>query len=245
MADLLEALHSLQVIELRIAAIRAEQEGIERRIGSHQRKLRKLSDQIDANGLAHRERQMSIDGLNLEVAARDESAASHRVALAKAKTNKEYATILSAINTEKADNSKIESQVLELMEQNQVLENEAKEIQSEVTLSKDRQAKVEGDLEAFLERTRENREKLQAKREQCAAAIHPSALSAFDRVAQRHEGEALVPITKINPRREEFICCGCNMTIPAEVVSSLHSAQEIQYCNFCGRILYLETAKAQ
>ncbi len=72
MADLLDALHSLQVIELKIAAIRVEQEGIERRIGSHQRKLRKLSDQIDANGLAHRERQMSIDGLNLEVESESE-----------------------------------------------------------------------------------------------------------------------------------------------------------------------------
>ena len=77
MADLLEALHSLQVIELKIAAIRAEQEGIERRINSHQRKLRKLGDRLDANRLAHRERQMRIDGLNLEIATRDESAQPH------------------------------------------------------------------------------------------------------------------------------------------------------------------------
>jgi predicted nucleic acid-binding Zn-ribbon protein len=245
MAELLEALHRLQIIELKIARIRGEQESIERRINVHERKVRKLGDEFDANRLAIRERQMRIDALNLEVAARDESAVKHRAALAKAKTNKEYATILTAINTEKADNSKIESQVLELMEQNQALEKEAERIEAEAKVSRERQAKVEAELEAFLKRTRASRETLQADRDRCAAEINPSALSAFDRVAQRHDGEALVPVTKMNPRRDEFICSGCNMTIPAEMVSSLTSAQEIQYCNVCGRILYLETAAAK
>ncbi len=89
MAELLEALHRLQVIELKIAAIRAQQEGIERRIDLHQRKLRKLGDDLDANRLARRERQVRIDALNLEVASRDESAANHRAALLKAKCNSE------------------------------------------------------------------------------------------------------------------------------------------------------------
>ncbi len=245
MAELLEALHRLQVIELKIAAIRAQQDSIERRIDLHQRKLRKLGDDLDANRLANRERQVRIDAFNLDIASRDESAANHRAALLKAKTNKEYATILTAINTEKADNSKIESQVLELMEQNQSLEKDAERIEAEAKLSGERQAKVQSELEAFLHSTRETSEKHQADRDECAAAINPSALSAFDRVARRHEGEALVPVAKMHPRREEFICSGCNMTIPAEVVSSLHSAQEIQYCNVCGRILYLETATAE
>lgn len=245
MAEILEALHRLQVIEMKLAGYRAEQEGIERRIHAHDRKLRKLEELQNGNRVAIQERQIRIDELNLEIAARDESAAKHRAALAQARTNKEYATILTAINTEKADNSKIESQVLELMEQNQTLEREAAQLEAEVKTVQERKAKVERELEAYLERTRAARESLQAERDECAAGITPSALSAFDRVAQRHEGEALVPVHKMNPRREEYVCSGCNMTVPAEVVSSLHTATDIQYCNVCGRILYINSAAAK
>ena len=52
--------------------------------------------------------------MELELKQRDESIAKLRASLNTAKTNKEYATILTQMNMTKADNSKIESQVLEL-----------------------------------------------------------------------------------------------------------------------------------
>ena len=74
---------------------------------------------------------MRIDALSLDVAAREEQVNKHRIALTKAKTNKEYAAILAAMNTEKADNSKIETDILQIMEEMQSLQEEGERLEAE------------------------------------------------------------------------------------------------------------------
>ena len=64
---------------------------------------------------------------------------------------------------------------------------------------------------------------------------------AFRRlIAEHHDSEAMAQIVKPNDKREEFICSGCQMSIPLENVNALmNSSNEIQTCHVCGRILYL------
>ena len=124
MGETLDALHRLQVVELQLAAIRRNRETKTRRIESAKRQLKIAEERLKERQLAARERQARIDGLSLEVASREESVAKHREGLNKAKSNKEYSAILAAMNTEKADNSKIESRILELMEEVQTLSSE-------------------------------------------------------------------------------------------------------------------------
>ncbi len=50
----------------------------------------------------------------------------------------------------------------------------------------------------------------------------------------------MAQVLKSHPKREEYICDGCNMSIPVEAVNSLMTKDELQQCQICGRILYLE-----
>ena len=64
----------------------------------------------------------------------------------------------------------------------------------------------------------------------------------FERVAEYHEGDAMANVIKPHPKSDEFICGGCHMTITTELVNALMSRDDLQMCNNCGRILYLDKA---
>jgi predicted nucleic acid-binding Zn-ribbon protein len=245
MGELIEALHRLQEVELQLARIRGVEEAKTRRINTQKRQLKKTEDKLGEIHAALTERQKQIDSTSLEASSREETINKHREALSRAKTNKEYAAILLALNTEKASSAKVESEVLELMDRNYELQREQKDIEEQRAQALGRIASAEQDLRDSLAQVENERGLLQAQREDCAENIPASALSTFARVAERHDGEALVPVSKIHPKREEYACSGCHMTITLEVISTLRSRDEVQFCKVCGRILYLEEAPAK
>lgn len=245
MGEILESLHRLQALELKLATIRNERESKIRLLDVCRRRLKQLDDRIEQHEKNLRQRQVELDTLSLEASAREESVAQHRTALTKAKTNREYAAILTAMNTEKADNMKIETDVLQRMEEVQQL------IDQKATLAAERQKlledveRAEKALAAVDEKRKEEREALEAQRDQHAEHIEPTAMASFMRVAQKHDGEAMATVTRAHPKREEYVCEGCNMRLSLEIVSALQSRDEIQLCQTCGRILYLASASPQ
>lgn len=245
MGEILESLRRLQDVELQLATIRRKREAKTRRIATHQRQAKQADQKLDAHRRKMRERQIRLDTLTLEVSTREQAINKHREALNKAKTNKEYGLILAAMNMEKADTAKLESHVLELMDEIQKLQNEAAEIEAEKARLQENVAAAEKVLQAFDDQSREGLSELEAKREECADSIAPATLMSFTRVAERHDGEAMAPVSKLHPKREEYMCDGCNMKVTLEIVSSLQSRDDIQLCNSCGRILYLDAALAK
>jgi len=242
MGEVLEALHRLQAVETQLAAIRRKRELKARRVEVHKRRIRGVDEKFQECRIAVRDRQIKVDALTLDVASREDGVARQREALNKAKTNKEYSAILTVINTAKADNSKLESSILQLMEQIQTLNDEGASIESDRATLLAEVETTQTDLQAYEEHSRDDLERLEASRDECTRSIAPTALALFSRVAERHDGEALVPIRKLHPKRDDYICTGCNMKITLEVVNALQMHDELQLCNVCGRVLYLESS---
>jgi predicted nucleic acid-binding Zn-ribbon protein len=214
-------------------------------VDHHKRQIAKTDEKLNEDRISLRERQARLDALQLDIAAREESIDKHRQALNKAKTNKEYASILAAMNTEKADNAKLETQLLQLMDACQSLKDEAARIdEGRALLLKDLN-RAEEALQSYDAESQERRDGLQAERDACADRVPPSALATFNRVAEHHDGEAVVPVIRLHPKRDEYACSGCNMKLTLEVVNSLQSRDEIQVCKVCGRILHIETPATQ
>lgn len=245
MGQTLDALHRLQVVEKNLAGIRGDRAIKLRRVEGQQARIEKADKQHAEVRSKSQTAQIRLDALQLDIAAREESVVKHRAALNQAKTNKEYAAILTAMNTEKADNSKIETDVLELMQEVQDRSDEAKAIEEDRTNAEEGVAKAQAALDAFDNRVRDRQEALRAEREECAHNIDPSTLATFTRVAEHHDGEAMVSIQKLHPRRPDYMCGGCNVMITLEVMNTLQSRDEIQNCSACGRILFLEDKSKQ
>lgn len=242
MGETLEALHRLQEVELQLAEIRGNREGKLRKIQIQKRKIDEAEEKLQQIKRVQNERRIRLDSLQLDVVARDASISKHREALNTARTNKEYGAILAAMNTEKADNAKLESSILELMEEIQALDEQANEIIAEKDSFAHRASEAERVLAEFDARCKEETDRLMAKREDCSANIAPTTLMSFTRVAEHHDGEAMACVTKTHPKKDEFVCRGCNMKVTLEVVNALRTRDEVQLCSICGRILYLENA---
>ena len=85
------------------------------KITVHKNQVRSLQNMLEAKKEEVQLTKVQSDRLELELRSRDEAIAKLRASLNVAKTNKEYAAVLTQLNTSKADNSKIETQVFELM----------------------------------------------------------------------------------------------------------------------------------
>ena len=94
-------------------------------------------------------------------------------------------------------------------------------------------------MQNYLDETQEEREELLGRRREGSEGLPPTALATFTRVAEKHDGEGLAEVIRLHPKREEYACGGCNMTVPLDHVNALAARDEIQYCLVCGRILYL------
>lgn len=242
MGATLDALYRLQTLENQLLDLR-------RKIRARQRAVRgcrKRIEDIEATLAAKREQlkrdQADADRQELDRKAREADIARHREALNRAKTNKEYAAILTQLNTEKADNAKIEDRVLAMLGAVDQARKSIQEYEELKTKEIERLRELEAAATEYEASVRAEVQALEERREDEAEHISPDIVRTFIRVAEHHDGEAMAVVVQANPRRAEYVCGGCNMSITLEHVSALRSRDEIQTCNNCGRILYLDEA---
>ena len=241
MGATLEALQRLQNIETQLRSVRGQIETKRRSLQAHQRRLATLERQIADAHDAIRQAQTEADRLDLDRKAHEEHLKHLRERLNQTKTNKEYAAILTQLNTDKADALKIEDKVLAAM--SKVDELKKQEAERRATLDKEKARmsetqKSSSDLEAKLAA---QIKELEAQREKAADQVPPEALRVFERARDKHDGEAMAAVEQPHPRRPEYVCSGCNMSITLETINSLQSRDDVQVCHVCSRILYLDT----
>jgi len=240
MGATLDALHRLQSIEDRLRSVREQVDSKRRLVQGRRNRVAHLERQINDTHQAIRQAQTEADRLELDRLTREEHVARLREALNRTKSNKEYAALLTQLNTEKADMLKLEDSALGAMgrvEQERKKEADlkallAKELSQSTEITKTAQ-EAEGKLAA-------EPEALERERADAADHIPAKALAVFERACERHEGEAMALVERVHPKRAEYVCTGCNMSIPLEVINALQSRDEVQQCQTCSRILYLE-----
>ncbi|RIK67480.1 MAG: hypothetical protein DCC65_06535 [Planctomycetota bacterium] len=244
MGATLDALHRLQEVEMQIAELR---KGIDRKVRAVKQQESRIAE-IDAKIKQQRDSlrmgQMEADRLDLDVKTREAEIAKLRSALQLAKTNKEYSAILTQLNTFKADSSKVEDRVLALMGDLDKKRAEIDALGQQRQAEEARLAELQGAVKEVEARSKTRLDALIAERQEAAAAVPPSALEFFERVSRKNDGEAMARIIRTNPKRAEFACDGCNMSITIEQVNAILSRDEAITCNICGRILYIDPAVA-
>ena len=115
MSSLLGGLTKLQSVENRLRAAKAKLARCRRSVVLQENRIRTEQNALETKKEEVQLTKLQSDRLELELRGRDAEIAKLRAALNGAKTNKEYASLLTILNTNKADNSKLETQILELM----------------------------------------------------------------------------------------------------------------------------------
>lgn len=242
MGATIEALHNLQEIEIQIAEL---QRRIDRKRAACQRQQKQiaaLDKQVEALRRDMHVQQKESDRLQLDLRTHEEQVAKLREALNTAKNQKEYSTVLTQLNTFKADNSKSEERILELMSGLDEFKKKIAELEAQRAKECEKLAELDDAAQAAEDKASGRLTKLRAERDEAAMGIAPETLDMFNRVAAKNDGEAMAVIMRTHPRRQEYACEGCNMSITIEQVNNVLSRDEAVLCNVCGRILYAEAS---
>jgi predicted nucleic acid-binding Zn-ribbon protein len=239
MGSLLNGLVSLQAVENRLRAAKAKLVRCKRSVVIQENKIKTEESGLNAKKQEIKLTRMQCDRLELELKTRDQEIAKFRAALNTAKTNKEYATLLTQLNTTKADNSKIETQVLELMKEVEADEAECNALQAAIDGQRQQLEQIRRDSEAAAVKLQAEADQIQAEWNEVSKSIPRKVLEIFERVAETYDGQAVVEIEEREAKPTGYSCGGCYMGITTESVNLLLTRDEIIRCPNCTRILVL------
>jgi len=239
MGPVLKGLIRLQSVENRLRAAKAKLTRCRRNVVIQENQLRTLTNSLEAKKEEINLTKVQVDRLELELKSADEEIAKLRASLNAAKTNKEYAVVLTQLNTTKADNSKIESQILDLMKDIEADEAECRQISEQIDEQKKKLEHIRQESEALATRYEAEIEDIQRQWDEAAGIVPVEPLRIFKRVAETYDGEALAVVEYQAGKTETYTCGGCFMGITAETINLLMTKDDIIRCPNCTRILVL------
>jgi len=243
MGPVLKGLIRLQSVENRLRAAKAKLTRCRRNVVIQENQLRALTNSLEAKKEELNLTKVQADRLELELKSADDQIAKLRASLNAAKTNKEYASVLTQLNTTKADNSKIETQILDLMKDIEADEAECRQITAQINEQKEKLERIRQESEVLAARCEAEIGTIQREWDQTAAAIPDEPLRIFKRVAETYDGEALAVVDYQEGKTETYTCGGCFMGITAETVNLLITKDDIIRCPNCTRILVLSDSR--
>lgn len=241
MGATLEALQRLQSIEIQLRSSQEQIESKHRAVEAHRRKLATLTRQAADLHDSIRRAQADADKLELDRKTQEAHLSKLREALNRTKTNKEYAAILTQLNTDKADNLKFEDEVLAALGKVDELKKSLADLEAQLTKEQTRAAQLDQAAHETEQRLSGQLSKLEAQRETATDGIPLDALKIFERACERHDGEGMAMVEQTHPKRAEFVCSGCYMSVTLESINSLQSRDAIITCPNCQRVLFLES----
>ena len=244
MGPVLEGLIKLQRVENRLRAEKSKLARSRRSVLFQENQLRTLQSGLEAKKEEIKMTRIQIDRLELELKERDQQISKLRNQLNLARTNKEYSAILTELNTAKADDSKLENQVLELMKNIEVDNEDCAKIQAQIDEQKARVEEARTEAEVKGAEYQKEIDAIEKEWQQTSEGIPQKALGIFQRVAETYDGEAMAAIEQTNESVANYSCGGCFMGLPAEMVNVLTNNDEIVRCSNCTRILYLRDGDA-
>ncbi|MHC4145429.1 MAG: zinc ribbon domain-containing protein [Planctomycetota bacterium] len=241
MGPVLDGLVKLQSVENRLRAEKAKLSRCRRNVVIQENLIRSLQNALEAKKEEVQLTKVQFDRLELELKSRDVSIAKLRASLNSTKTNKEYAAVLTQLNTTKADNSKIEAQSLELLKDIEADEAECEDIQKQIDEQKESLEQTRKESETLAGKYQAEIDKIQAEWDGVAQTIPGDSLDKFKRVAETYDGQAVAIIEQQEGSKGAYSCGGCFMGITAESVNLLMTRDDLIRCPNCTRILVLSS----
>jgi len=239
MGPVLNGLLKLQSVENRLRVEKGKLTRCRRNVVIQENLIRSLQNALEAKKEEVQLTKVQFDRLELELRSKDETIARLRASLNNAKTNKEYAAVLTQLNTTKADNSKIETQSLELLKDIEADESECDDIQKQIDEQKETLEQTRKESEILADKYQAEIDKIQAEWDEASQIIPRDSLEIFKRVAETYDGQAVALIQQQGDKKGPYSCGGCFMGITAESVNLLMTKDDIIRCPNCTRILVL------
>jgi predicted nucleic acid-binding Zn-ribbon protein len=231
MLDAIEKLLVLQDRDRNLHRTQAELASIAPQRARAQNRASSSQQALDAAKLRAKQTESDKKKLELDVEALKERISKYSLQQFQTKKNEEYRALAHEIETCKGGISKLEDQILELMEQADVVAKEvATTTKAAASAKKDVEAEV-AELGKREENFQQRLAELQSNRAELASAVEEGALFRYERLLKSKGENVIVGI-------QHSACGGCHMRLPTQVMVACQSQSELNACPHCGRIIY-------
>jgi len=230
--DVLNRLRELQEVDSLLDRLREKRAALDRELAAEEENLAQVRASLQGEETDAQALRRDVDRRELELKAKEEQIAKLQVQLNTVKTNREYAAIQHEIASLRADISLIEDESLRILEkideaQKRQVEGKRRLRELEAALASHRQEVQQRHRQIEEETTR-----LQARREEIAAALAPDHRELYERLRTKSDGRAVVAARYGS-------CEGCFMNLTHNTINHLMGGDSLVRCHSCGRILYL------
>ena len=229
--SLIEILASLQEIDRRNRERTLELAELERQSSELQAALATKRQQVEGtraeSGTANSRRR------ELEAALQDAESKNkeRRMRLGRIRNDKELIVAQREIEVAKEANSRLEEEILTLLEQTEAVDGGLREAEGELGALEERFTKHEESARARIEQLRGEIDGDRAERESIASRLSVPLRKRYEQIFERRGGVAVVEVRR-------GICLGCNMHLPPQLYIEIQKGREVHLCPSCNRILF-------
>jgi hypothetical protein len=228
----IDTLVKVQQIEIEAGELKAYLKKVPARISSLEQQLEEFIRGVEDDEAAIEDLNKQYRVLEGDVQLNLSKIQKSQEKLRSVKTNKEYQSSLKEIDDVKNVNSKLEDEMLELLEKIETAEKAIKERKQHYKEIVDESKREKQSIERDAEQREENLVELESKHVAIAAELNTGLLKIFSQVKAK-QGD-LVAIVAV----QDAVCQGCNMNIPPQVYNELQRCDSLRYCPSCFRIIY-------
>ncbi len=151
--------------------------------------------------------------------------------LASVKTNKEYQAQLKEVEAIKKTNSKLEDEMLEILdgiEENEKMISQQKE---EYSQEKEQIDHEKDELKGEYDKEKEKLDLLNSDCHKLSEQVDPELLERYNKIREQSTDTAIAGI-------KDEVCQGCHMNIPPQRYNELRGCETVEFCPHCQRIIY-------
>jgi hypothetical protein len=228
----LKTLIALQELDSRIAGLEGDTARLPREIAAVQaavdevrKALEAARGRLDAARKATRAREKDLEDCQVK-------RQKYEGQLYQVKTNKEYSAVLAEIEEVKQQKSRIEEDILTLMETQERLAAEIKEAEGRLKAREAEGAEEIAALRRKLEAAEAELGGVRGDRARVAGGLPPGLLGEYERLLRARGGLAVAAVSRPN------LCSGCRMTVTPQRLQELKQQNALIACESCGRYLY-------
>lgn len=233
MEEQLRTLAKMQKLDDQIGALRLLQQQLPQELNDIIERVDAATANLLGSETERAETEKKQRALEGEIKQNQATIKKYATQLSDIKTNKEYKALNSEIAYLKDKISELESQELELMEEENMAKQKVEQDKKDLAAAEMTKREREGDLREKIESLDAEIDKLRAERTLLAQTLPQNLVRQYANMIKNKDNCAVV-------YTRNGACGGCGYVIRPQIRIELELRKKINFCESCGRILMEE-----
>jgi predicted nucleic acid-binding Zn-ribbon protein len=210
-------------LEVEARAIPQQIQALEARVTGARAGLDQAKTKADQIQKDRRTKERELDEATLNIKKK-------QARLFEIKTNEEYSAVLKEIEALKEKSSKLETEILELLERADAAAKTVADAEKEFKTAESLHQKERAEKETQLAGLRQDLASLKESRKGQASRLDDTLLQQYTRL-QKTRGEVVVAV-------KDGSCTGCGIALTPQTYNEVRRNDHMFTCSSCNRILY-------